>query len=84
MLYEVITIGDEFMQKKIIILVLLTLLLVIITFIIFIKHDDQSEYPTTGRDLHEYFGDASVITSYSIHYTKLYESSIVVGVPPPT
>ncbi len=46
------------MQKKIIILVLLTLLLVIITFIIFIKHDDQSEYPTTGRDLHEYFGDA--------------------------
>ena len=46
------------MLKKISILILLILWTVFIIFTIFISQDNQSKYPTTGRDLHEYFGDA--------------------------
>lgn len=46
------------MLKKNLILILLILWIAFIIFAIFINHDDQREYPTTGRDLHEYFGDA--------------------------
>lgn len=49
------------MLKKVLILILLILWMVFIIFAIFLNHDDQSEYPTTGRDLHEYFGDARFV-----------------------
>ena len=47
------------------------------------KYRDKAEYldpklgnDLSGRDAYLRYGVVAVITSYSIHYTKLYESSL--------